>query len=58
MLNIDQLITSLTTEHARAYAATQDKWLYVVNELLDPNDLSHRHAERVEDQLDHLNTPT
>ena len=55
MLTIDQLIASLTIEHAQAYAAKQDKYVFVVDELLDPNSLSSRHVERVEDQLDLIN---
>tara|TARA_R110000851_G_scaffold40748_1_gene102551 strand:+ start:370 stop:594 length:225 start_codon:yes stop_codon:yes gene_type:complete len=56
MLTIDQLIASLTLEHAQAYAAKQDKFVFVTDELLDPNDLSYRHANRVEDELDRINS--
>jgi hypothetical protein len=55
MLTIEQLIASLTIEHAKAYAAKQDKYVFVVDELLDPNNLSRRYVERVEDQLDLIN---
>ncbi len=56
MLHILELITSLTVEHAEQYASTQDQYLYVVWNLLEPNGLSERWVELVEDHLDQVMT--
>ena len=54
MLTISELIASLTIEQAKAYEATQDKFVFVADELLEPNGLSCRYVNRVEDELDHI----
>ncbi len=56
VLTIDQLIASLTVEHAEEYASTKDQYLYVVWNLLDPNDLSDGWVGVVEKHLDRLMT--
>lgn len=56
MLTILELIASLNVEHAEQYAATQDQYLYVVWNLLEPNGLSERWVELVEDHLDQVMT--
>jgi len=52
MLTIDQLIESLTLADVDTYNAQADKYVYVQYKYLDPNNLSRRYAERVENALD------
>lgn len=51
MLNIGQLIASLTHEEAYTYNEQTDKLCWIEYNLLDPNNLPRRYAERVEDAL-------
>jgi hypothetical protein len=51
-MTIDQLINSLTLADVDAYNAQADKYVYVQYTYLDPNNLSRRYTERVENALD------
>ena len=51
MKTLTQLIDSLTLEQSRQYQAQTDKFIWIETELLDPANLSRRHAEKVEDKL-------
>jgi len=53
-MTIDELIAWLTVEHAIEYASQTDKWVWVVVNLLDPNNLSSENSDRVEDALDKM----
>jgi hypothetical protein len=48
---VESLIKSLTKEHAREYEKQTDKLIWIETKLLDPNNLSRKFAERVEDAL-------
>ena len=51
MPTLAQLIDSLTLEQSRQYQAQTDKLIWIETELLDPANLSRRHAEKVETKL-------
>lgn len=52
----DAVAQFITIENARAYAAQTDKWLWVVNNILDEMELpaSLKFTTYIEDQLDAL----
>ena len=51
MKTLAQLIDSLTLEHVDTSQATTDRLMWIETDLLDPNGLSRRHAEKVEAKL-------
>jgi hypothetical protein len=51
MSKLQLLIDLLTLEDLRKYQAQTDKLIWIETTLLDPNGLSRRHAEKVEDKL-------
>ena len=51
MSKLQLLIDLLTLEDLRKYQAQTDKLIWIETELLDPNGLSRRHAEKVEEKL-------
>ena len=51
MPTLSQLIDSLTLEQSRQYQAQTDRLMWIETELLDPANLSRRHAEKVEAKL-------
>ena len=51
MKTLKQLIDSLTLEHVNIYQVTTDQLIWIETDLLDPNGLSRRHAEKVETKL-------
>jgi adenine C2-methylase RlmN of 23S rRNA A2503 and tRNA A37 len=51
MTNLNDLIASLTIEHAREYAAETDKLVWIEYALLDPINIPRRYAEQVEAAL-------
>jgi hypothetical protein len=53
-MKLAELISSLTVEQAKEYAAQTDKWCWVVDNLLDPYDIPNSKAEKVEDALEAL----
>ena len=48
---------SLTLENAQTYALQRDQWLWVINNILDPLDISPTDARTayIEDRLDAIN---
>jgi hypothetical protein len=53
-MTIDQLLQSLTLSDAAEYYEITDKQCWIEYTFLDPNDLSRRFANRVEDALVNL----
>lgn len=51
MSKLQLLIDLLTLEDLRKYQAQTDKLMWIETTLLDPNGLSRRHAEKVEEKL-------
>jgi len=51
MSKLQLLIDLLTLEDLRKYQAQTDKLIWIETTLLDPNGLSRRHAEKVEEKL-------
>ena len=51
MSKLQFLIDLLTLEDLRKYQAQTDKLIWIETELLDPVNLSRRHAEKVEAKL-------
>jgi hypothetical protein len=53
---IDAVIASLTLEQAQQYAAEEDKYLWVIDNIFDPNELrvTDARVNRVEDALEEI----
>lgn len=51
---IQEIIEALTLKQALEYQEQTDKWCWVVDNLLDPQNISRKWSDAFEDQLDKL----
>jgi hypothetical protein len=50
----DALISSLTIDQAKTFAAQSEKTMWIETELLDPRDISRNMGDRVRDALEQI----